>query len=200
MNRAVQRTGYADFWELHSRRAIPSETANYVPIILAMTIMVKNASDYGLDDIEFDPPIEYDTIQTDAQTSLALIADAADRPLSEIRELNPALLRSMAPENYEVRVPKGAGESTLAALQLVPLRARSSWRLHRVEAAESLRTIAGRYSASQRAIASANPNAPELIPGSILLIPGDGPREQPAKGKSTRKPAKRALVAANRAR
>ena len=44
VERAVERTGYADFWELRSRGAIPMETTNYVPIILAMTIMAKNAA------------------------------------------------------------------------------------------------------------------------------------------------------------
>ena len=39
VQRAVQRTGYADFWELYRRNVLPGETRNYVPIILAMTIM-----------------------------------------------------------------------------------------------------------------------------------------------------------------
>ena len=43
---AVKRTGYADFWELYKRHS-SKETRNYVPIILAMTIMVKNPSQYG---------------------------------------------------------------------------------------------------------------------------------------------------------
>jgi membrane-bound lytic murein transglycosylase D len=85
--KAVQRTGYADFWELRSRRALPRETANYVPIIVATTIMVKNASDYGLEDIEFDDPIEYDTIEMEALTSIVLIADAAESTAHEIRLL-----------------------------------------------------------------------------------------------------------------
>src|SRR5262249_5165255 len=60
VERAVERTGYADFWELRSRRTIPIETTNYVPIILAMTIMAKNAKEYGLDGVVPDPPLEYD--------------------------------------------------------------------------------------------------------------------------------------------
>ena len=41
VEKAVERTGYADYWELRARHAIPAETTNYVPIILAMTIMSK---------------------------------------------------------------------------------------------------------------------------------------------------------------
>ena len=78
--KAVERTGYADFWELRSRGVLPAETTNYVPIILAMTIMEKNAAEYGLEGIQLDPPLEYDTVETTAQTSLALVADITDTP------------------------------------------------------------------------------------------------------------------------
>ena len=45
---AVERTGYADFWELYRRGVLPQETQNYVPIIIAETIMAKNPEQYGL--------------------------------------------------------------------------------------------------------------------------------------------------------
>ena len=51
VEKAVERTGYADFWELRSRGVLPAETTNYVPIILAMTIMEKNAAEYGIEGI-----------------------------------------------------------------------------------------------------------------------------------------------------
>ena len=57
---AVERTGYADYWELRARHAIPTETTNYVPIILAMTIMAKNAP--NTDWIAHArPAVQYDT-------------------------------------------------------------------------------------------------------------------------------------------
>ena len=55
IQRAVQRTGYADFWELYQRNVLPAETKNYVPIILAAAIMAKNPTQYGLSDIPVDP-------------------------------------------------------------------------------------------------------------------------------------------------
>ena len=51
VEKAVERTGYADFWELRAIGVLPAETTNYVPIILAMTIMEKNAAEYGLEGI-----------------------------------------------------------------------------------------------------------------------------------------------------
>lgn len=56
IDKAIQRTGYADFWELRRLNVLPKETANYVPAILAMTIIAKNSKDYGLDNVEFESP------------------------------------------------------------------------------------------------------------------------------------------------
>ena len=80
MEKAVERTGYADFWELRARGVLPAETTNYVPIILAMTIMEKNAAEYGLDNVQLDPPLEYDTVEPTAPTSLALVSDITEVP------------------------------------------------------------------------------------------------------------------------
>ena len=85
VERAVERTGYADFWELRSRKTLPIETTNYVPIILAMTIMAKNAKEYGLDDVISDPPLEYDVAVMASPTHVALIADLTETPVSEIQ-------------------------------------------------------------------------------------------------------------------
>src|SRR5947207_14631290 len=57
---AVKRTGYADFWELYRRNVLPKETRNYVPIIVAVTIMAKNPAQYGLDDVNREEPVPYD--------------------------------------------------------------------------------------------------------------------------------------------
>ena len=107
VDHAVAKTGYADFFELRRLNALPKETANYVPAILAMTIVGKNASAYGLDHLDYESPIEVDSIELQTPTHLALIADAVDRPLSELKELNPGLIRSVAPAGFSVHVPKG---------------------------------------------------------------------------------------------
>src|SRR6202167_1376878 len=44
---AIERTGYADFWELYHRNVLPKETQNYVPIILALTLISKDPARYG---------------------------------------------------------------------------------------------------------------------------------------------------------
>ncbi len=172
VDRAVQRTGYADFWELRSRNVLPKETQNYVPAILAMTIIAKNASDYGLEDVELDPPYEYENISIAAPTNLALVADAADKPVSEIREMNPALLKPIAPAGYELHVPKGTASPVLAALESVPASRRATWRVHRVETGETLSAIAKRYKTPLAAIEAANTAMlDDPATGDLLVIP-----------------------------
>jgi membrane-bound lytic murein transglycosylase D len=172
VEKAVERTGYADYWELRARRAIPAETTNYVPIILAMTIMAKNAPAYGLDQVTPEQPWEYDTIKVTSSTNLALIGDLTDSSVPELQQLNPSLLRASAPEGFDLRVPKGMGDSTLASLDLVPADKRFSWRMHRVETGESLSAIAHRFNTSVSTISSANQlTGSEPAPGDKLLIP-----------------------------
>jgi peptidoglycan lytic transglycosylase D len=172
VERAVERTGYADFWELRSRRTLPIETTNYVPIILAMTIMAKNAKEYGLDDVISDPPLEYDVAVMASPTHLALIADLTETPVSEIQALNPALLKNVAPAGYQVNVPHGTANNLIASLQTVPPERRASWRMHRVESGETLAIIGKRYGAAPGVIAAANrmeSDTPEA--GDHLMIP-----------------------------
>src|SRR5271157_2334132 len=172
VERAVERTGYADFWELRSRGVLPLETTNYVPIILAMTIMEKNAAEYGLDGIQLDPPVAFDTVGVSAPTSLALVSDLTDTPAAEMAGLNPAILKGIVPEGYSLRVPKGSGNQVLAALQLVPAEHRNSWRAHRVGAGETLAGIGKRYAALPGSIVAANHlSAAEAAEGDLLLIP-----------------------------
>jgi membrane-bound lytic murein transglycosylase D len=172
VERAIQRTGYADYWELRARSALPHDTLNYVPVILAITIMAKNPKDYALENVDLDRAIEYDTIHVDTPASLALIADAADCARPEIEELNPALLKALAPAGYPLRVPKGTSATVLTALDLVPASHRANWRLHRVAQGETLSEIARRFATPAASISAVNPRSaapPES--GDLLIIP-----------------------------
>ncbi len=172
MDRAVERTGFADFWELRSRNVLPKETTNYVPIILAMTIMAKNPQAYDLEGAVPQAALEYDVATMTSPTQMALVADLTETPLSELQGLNPALLKGVAPAGYQLNIPRGMGASLLASLESVPPERRASWRMHKVESGETLAMIGRQYGASPSVIAAANrmdsqsPNA-----GDRLVIP-----------------------------
>ncbi len=206
IEKAVARTGYADFWELRARRAIPTETTNYVPIILAMTIMTKNASEYGLTDVVPESPLEYDSVDMTSPTHLALVGDLTDTPVSQLTALNPALLRNVAPQGYSVRVPKGTGSTLSASLDRVPAMQRASWRMHRVESGDTLAAIAKRYGSSSGRIAEANnllaqePSAGDrlLIPASLQQAPTVSVRARPSARHSRSKFSVISRVASHR--
>ena len=172
IDRAVQRTGFADFWELRSRNVLVKETMNYVPVILAVTIMAKNPKDYGLEDIQPDPPVEYDTMDLKVATNLNLISDASDHTVADLRDLNPSLLRTIAPAGFELRVPKGTLPQIASALEAVPAAYRASWRMHRIEPGETIAAIAKHYHTGAGSILAANHAlSASLAPGDLLVIP-----------------------------
>jgi membrane-bound lytic murein transglycosylase D len=182
---AVQRTGYADFWTLRRLNALPKETANYVPAILAMTIIAKNPDEYGLD-VQFDAPLEYDTIELTSPTNVALIAAALDRPVSEIRDMNPGLTRLVAPANHYMHVPKGTTPLVESAFQVIPAAQRDSWRIHRIESGDNPASLAKRYGTTSTALISAN--AGELpSEGSWAAIPASYPGDKPVVVKKVTK-------------
>jgi peptidoglycan lytic transglycosylase D len=172
VEKAVERTGYADFWELRNRGVLPIETTNYVPIILAMTIMEKNPAAYRLQGLRVDSPLEYDTIEVSSPTHMALVADLTDTPVSELLQLNPAVLKGVAPAGYPLHVPKGTGSALSASLEMIPAERRASFRMHTVSSGETLASIGRHYGTAASRIVTANKlGAAPPQPGDRLLIP-----------------------------
>src|SRR6202790_2459681 len=155
---AVKRTGYADFWELYRRNALPKETRNYVPIILAETIMAKNPGQYGLEDLVQDKPVPYDTVKVDYAVDLRLVAECVDAPAATLEDLNPSLLRMVTPKNQEftLRLPVGSKYEYLNAINAIPKDMRLWWRYHTVSPGDTLSSLARSYHTTPRAISQVN--------------------------------------------
>src|SRR6202142_4197006 len=174
--KAVKRTGYADFWELYRRNVLPKETRNYVPIILAVTIMAKNPEQYGLSSIVKEKPLAYETVKIDYPLDLRLAAECVDASASDLQELNPSLLRMTTPKNeaFELHLPAGTGKTFQSTVASIPVDKRVWWRYHKVQAGETLASIARTYHTAPKSIAQANDlnaNAEALAPESRLIIP-----------------------------
>jgi membrane-bound lytic murein transglycosylase D len=175
VQRAVQRTGYADFWELYKRNNLPVETKNYVPIILAVTILAKNPKQYGLDDLTPDPPLLVDTVQTNYSVDLRLVADVTEAPVQEITALNPSLLRGATPpdETFDLHLPVGTKELFEKRIAEIPEDKRRYWRFHKLAAGESIEDVAHSYHVSASEIAFVNQLGPtaDLSGVDALVIP-----------------------------
>src|SRR6201984_3306657 len=174
VQKGVERTGYADFWELYRRNVLPRETKNYVPIIVALTLIAKDAAHYG---IQVDPekPVATDIVKPGRAIDLRLVAETIDVDVETLRALNPPLLRMATPDDpsFELHLPAGTAEKFSAEIADIPADKWVSWRRHRVEAGETLTSISKKYHVTPVAIADANSldRRAALDPGEKLIIP-----------------------------
>ena len=175
VQRAVQRTGYADFWELYRRNNLPTETKNYVPIILAVTILAKNPKQYGLDDLTPDPPLVTDTVRTNYSVDLHLVADVTGAPVQEIVALNPSLLRGVTPpdEAFDLHLPVGTRDLFEKRIAEIPEDKRRYWRFHTLTAGETMDDVAHAYRVPASEIAFVNQlsSSADLSGVDQLVIP-----------------------------
>ena len=172
--KAVERTGYADFWELQKRHALPKQTQNYVPIIIALALVAKDPVLYGVQ-VAPEKPAPVDVIHPPHAIDLRLVADATGADLDDLRELNPEMLRSVTPDDpsFELNLPAGYGEKLLNVISQVPEDKWTIWRLHTVEQGETLSDIARHYHVTVAAIESANHLEAHAVvpPGFMLNVP-----------------------------
>jgi membrane-bound lytic murein transglycosylase D len=176
--KAVERTGYADFWELQQRHALLRETQNYVPIIIALALVAKDPALYGID-AEPEKPAAVDIVKPGHSIDLRLVADAIDTDVDELHELNPELIRFLTPDDsdFELRVPKGTADKLMTAIAAIPPEHWRSWRLHEVESGDTLASVAHHYRVGVAALENANHfDAHEPLPvGQKIVVPAASP-------------------------
>src|SRR6516162_1411497 len=181
VQKGVERTGYADFWELYKRNVLPRETKNYVPIILALTLIAKDAAHYGIS-VDPEQPNETDIVKPGRAIDLRLVAETIDVDVATLRTLNPSLLRMATPDDpqFVLHLPKGTASTFSDEIADIPPDKWVSWRRHRVEAGETLTSIAKKYRVTPVAIAEANDldRGEKLEPGEKLIIPATRPAEE----------------------
>ena len=181
VQKGIERTGYADFWELYKRNVLPRETRNYVPIIIALTLIAKDAAHYS---IQADPeaPVPTDIVKPGRAIDLRLVAETIDVDVETLRSLNPSLLRLATPDDssFELHLPLGTAGKFSAEIADIPPDKWVSWRRHRVEAGETLASIAKKYHVTAAAVADANnlERNEALDAGEKLIIPATQPQSE----------------------
>jgi membrane-bound lytic murein transglycosylase D len=120
VSRAIAKSGYADFWEIHRLGYLPTETRNYVPAILAVIIVAHNQKHYNFD-VTPEPPLTYDLAQIPTQTDLDIVAEFCGTSVEYIRELNPELKRGLTPPwAHALRIPAGRKKDFDVAYAALP--------------------------------------------------------------------------------
>ncbi len=183
VQRAVQKTGYADFWELYRRNNLPGETKNYVPEILAAIIIANHPTQYGFDDVTLDPPVLTDTVNINYSIDLRLASDLVNAPVDELMALNPSLLRMATPPGsaFDLHLPAGAGAVFQERVAAIPESKRNAWRYHRVTPDDTLESVARTYRVTAAELAAANQIRPgESVAGMEALVVPVAPLAAPA--------------------
>jgi membrane-bound lytic murein transglycosylase D len=181
VQKGIERTGYADFWELYKRNVLPRETKNYVPIIIALTLIAKDAQHYKIV-VDPETPLATDIVKPGNAIDLRLVAETIDADVETLRFLNPSLLRMATPDDpsFELHLPARTAERFSAEIAAIPPEKWVSWRRHRVSAGDTLTSIAKKYHVTAAAIAVANNlerNA-SLDSGAKLIIPAVQPQSE----------------------
>ncbi|HHH11368.1 MAG TPA: LysM peptidoglycan-binding domain-containing protein, partial [Sorangium sp.] len=125
----IDRYGTSDFAELARQRALPRETAAYVPKIVAAALVANNLERYGFGDVKLYKPVHFSQITVPASTPLATLAKAAGVSTNTIRRLNPHILGKRVPSDgaYSVFVPPESLSRAHAALPaMLDMRVASS--------------------------------------------------------------------------
>jgi membrane-bound lytic murein transglycosylase D len=94
---------------------LPLQTREYVPKMLAATLLSKEADQFGFE-VEKELPYLFDQVLVPGGTRLVEVAEALDQPQSLIRELNPHIVRGVTPPGRAilVRVPQGDSHRLVA--------------------------------------------------------------------------------------
>jgi membrane-bound lytic murein transglycosylase D len=183
VQRAVEKTGYADYWELYKRNNLPGETKRYVPEILAAIIIANNPQQYGFDEVTLDPPVITDTVSINYPVDLRLVSDLVEAPVDELMALNPSMLRMTSPPDtvFDLHLPAGAATLFEERIAAIPEARRNAWRYHRVTQDDTLDSVARTYRVSIPELAAANQLSPsESIQGLEALVVPVAPAATPS--------------------
>lgn len=166
-----KRQGKAtDFWSLD----LPTETERYVPQLLALADVIKNADAYGINlkPIQNKPQIE--VVNVGDQIDLAVAANLADMSTSALHKLNPGFNRwATAPNGpHRLVLPITKAEHFKAALSNTQPDDRLNWERYKVKSGDSLSTIAKHYRTTVTALKAVNEiKGYTIVAGKYLLIP-----------------------------
>jgi membrane-bound lytic murein transglycosylase D len=100
-----------NFWEMAQLGVLPKETTDYVPKIIAATLIAKAPGLYGFRNIDYLVPYEFETAYVPGGTDLINLATYLGVSPAYLKELNPDLLLGFIPPNIEghtIKIPKGS--------------------------------------------------------------------------------------------
>ncbi len=171
--------GDARFFALVDADYLRPETKNYVPQLIAATLVAKELPRYQLT-VRGQPAFAYDSVTVAPLTPLAAVARAANASRAELLELNPQFLRGMTPPDGRamVRVPVGASAGFATRLAKLDADARRAFRRVTTRKRDSFADIASREEVPLALLTAYNPALETVEKGKWKgrLVSGQGVR------------------------
>lgn len=189
--RATSRYRSQDFWELVRRGAFRKETAQYVPRLLAASIIASNPERFGFYEVPYQDVLRFASVEVHAPVSLPILAARLGINPELLFELNPELIRGETPAgSWTLRIPPETLAIYEATAQADASRSWMVFRQHRVRPGDTLARLARDYGVKVSDLKSRNGlKRDSLKTGQVLLVPVVEPdlNEQVALAQGDRK-------------
>jgi len=117
LRRQIKKHQTKDYWALVQKGALPTETQEYVPKILAAMLIAKAPNLYGFRDLKKLDPLDYEVVSVPGGTDLDGVADHLGVTRKSLKDLNAEILLGYIPRQVNrhfIRVPIGAGKMVTA--------------------------------------------------------------------------------------
>ncbi len=179
VERAIERHNTNDFWELAKYNALPKETREYIPKLIAAAIIAKDPERFGFGSITYDEPVKFVRVKVPGATLLSTIARVNSMDLSDLKSMNPEILRGITPpnmDNYEIKLPASIDVDTFNNNLEIALRNEKKVKhviAYKVKKRDTLAKILKKYGVKQEDIYLVNDFEGDLKlkTGMVLNIP-----------------------------
>lgn len=198
--KAVRKYKTKDFWELsRNKRALPSETDNYVPKYIAAKLIAKNPDKYGFEGIDYMTPIEFDHVTLKEPVNLRMMAEKMNFNYEDFKDLNPKFKGEIAPldkdNTLSLRIPAGTMEVAMTAastsvasiIDFVPDQVETQY--YKVRRGDNLGSIARRYRTTVAYLRELNDFSRKktIRVGQKIVVPDRTPLQQRKSTKEKKK-------------
>ncbi|WP_181233668.1 transglycosylase SLT domain-containing protein [Enhygromyxa salina] len=183
---SIRTNNNNNFWALiEIENALPRQTCNYVPKIIAAAIVGHNREAFGVTGA-VAPPLELIDVKIAPGTRIEDLAAALELDEDLLAEVNAAYLRGRTPPDgapVTVRIPRAKHaefEALGGALEPPPDQ---RWTTYTVRLGDDLDSVAARYGLTNKQLRQINAihDSGEIIGGVTLVVPADATPDPNAK-------------------
>lgn len=182
VKREINRLDTRDFWEIAKKKRLPRETVNYIPKYLAARLIAKDPDKYGFGEIDYLPPIEFDTVKLNEPLNLRIMSEKMGLNYEDFKALNPKFkgeIATLSNNVLSIRIPVGttdaaklaANESKVDKVEFVADA--GDTQEYRIRRGDSLYTIARKFRTTVAYLRDLNdiPRKKRLKVGSRISVP-----------------------------